>query len=284
MKRYFAFLLLGLAAIPALGQEMADYYQLPDQRHQYDRLLTRYGGAYIQNRWYVSLSGFGRTDRAKLDNSFNDLLTNSSVTKPGWSALVGWSYRERWAIEAGYANSAIHTDVLVNGSPYSFQFTNDKQSFFLRAKHMILSTSGPWRRSGFWLTGGMWAVPNSGQDKGQFSLVGYNSYDWRRENPIRLSGHTALNNQPTAMIETGLEYNVRLNDRFDMGFSVRKLWGMGSSVTTDVAYMVNGRETQQAQLRGTGSGITYGATLSYTFALQRKINKVLQIQGKQRIK
>jgi hypothetical protein len=284
MKRYFVFLLVVLASLPALGQELADYYQIPDQRHQYDRLLARYGGAYTRDRWYVSLNGFVRTDRAKLDNSFNDLIGSDRVTKLGWSALIGWAYRERWAVEAGYVSSPTHTEVLVNSGvyPYTFRFSNDKQGLVLRGKRMILSTSGPWNRSGFWLTGGLWITPNINQDKGKFALSGYGYRDWRREklDTLRLSGQTITNAVPTAMAELGVEYNVRLNNQFDMGFSVRKLWGLGSSIKTDVTYNINGREAHHAQFDGTGSGMTYGLTLRYTFALRQTLSNVLDIQGK----
>lgn len=290
MKRYLSFLLLGLIALPALGQEMADYYRLPDkhqQNHQYERLLARYGGAYTRDRWYFSVSGFLRTDRAQLDNSFNGLIGSESVTKPGWSAMIGWAYRERWAVEAGYTRSPIHSEILINSEyPYTFRYSNDKQALVLRGKHMILSTSGPWRRSGFWLTGGVWLVPNSGQDKGNFSLAGYGFRDWRREkfDTLRLTSQTVANRQPTAILEAGVEYNVRLTDRIDMGFSVRKLWGLGNSLTSNVSYVVNGREAQQAQFQGMGSGVSYGVTFRYTYANRRIMPNVLDIQGKHRIR
>lgn len=288
MKRYLLFLLVTLAGWPAFAQKMADYYQLPSAQRQYDRLLTRYGGAYTRDRWYVSLSGFVRTDRAKLDNSFNGLLYSDRVTTLAGSALVGWSHREQWAVEAGYANMPIHTEVIVNSAsyPYAFRFTNNRQGFVLRGKRMILSTSGPWRRSGFWLTGGLWLMPNNGQDKGQFALAGYGNKDshWEKPDTIRLTGRTALNTNPTAMLETGVEYNLRLSNRFDMGFAVHKLWGLGNSLTTNVSYFLNGRDVQQAQLLGTGSGMSYGVTLRYNFVVRQTLAHVLDVQGKQRIK
>lgn len=284
MKCYLLFLLMLSAALPASGQEQTDYYKLPDQQQHYKRVLTRYGGAYIRSRWYVSLDGFVRTDRAKLDNSFNGLIASDRVTKAGWSGLIGWAYRERWAVEAGYTNSPTHTEVLINSGmyPYTFRFANDKRGLVLRGKHMILSTSGPWRRSGFWLTGGLWLMPNTSRDGGRFALSGYGYHDRHAEkgDTIRLIGQTTVNAAPTAMIETGLEYTVRLTDRFDMGFSARKLWGLSSAVSTTVSYSVNSRETQQAQFDGMGNGMTFGLTMRYTYAIKRTVAKVLDIQGK----
>ena len=289
MKRYLALILVGLAGLPAFGQQMADYYQLPNHHNQYDRLLTRYGGAYTRDRWYVSLDGFVRADRAKLDNSFGSLIESDRVTKLGWSALIGWAYREKWAIEGGYANSPIHTEVLVyNGrySPYTFRYTNERHSLVLRGKRLIASTSGPWRRSGFWLTGGLLLTPNSGLNRGSFALAGY-SYAYNDRpgalDTLRLTGQTTTNTRPTAVLETGVEYNLRLNNRLDMGVSFRKLWGLSNSITTDLTYVVNNRDIQQAQLRGTGNGMSVGLSLRYTYAVRRTLSNVLGVQGKRGI-
>ncbi|QJW90950.1 hypothetical protein HNV11_16985 [Spirosoma taeanense] len=288
MKRYLFLLFLGLAGLPTFGQQMTDYYRLPDQQSQYNRILNRYGGAYTRDRWYVALSGFVRTDRAQLDNSYNGLLGSSRVTKPGIGALVGWTYREQWAIEGGYARMPIHTEARVRNGyfAYSFPYTNDKQGIVLRARRMVLSTSGPWRRSGLWLSAGLWLIPNSGQNKGGFSLASY-SYRYRQgEKPdtLRILGQTNVNAAPTGLAEVGAEYNVRLSDKFDMGFAVRKYWGLGSSLTTDVTYKASGRDPQYAQLQGTGSGMSYGVTLRYTYAVRRNLSNALDVQGKGRIK
>ncbi|AQG80457.1 hypothetical protein [Spirosoma montaniterrae] len=284
MKRYLLYSCLALAALPAVGQDMADYYRLPDRSRQLDRLTMRYGGPQIRDRWYVSFDAFVRTDRAKLDNSLNGLIESDRVTKLDWSAVVGWSARERWAIEAGYARMPIHTQVSVsNGrSPLVYRYTNSHNAFMLRGKRLLASTSGPWLRSGFWLSGGMWLVPNNGQREGQFSLIGYRRNE--TVDTLRLNSQTNVNGRATAMAELGAEYNVRLSNNVDLGFTVRKFWGLGTSLTTDVAYTINNTLAQQAQLRGTGSGMSYGVSLRYTLSLRRKQPDVLEVQGRQRIR
>ncbi|GAB3553847.1 hypothetical protein [Spirosoma fluminis] len=287
IKRYFLYFLLGLVALPAFGQNAADYYRLPDRSQQYDRLLSRYGGPTIRDRWYVALDGFLRTDKAGLDNSFNGLIQSDRVTKFGGSAVIGWAYRERWMVEGGYARTPIHTQVSVsNGnSPLVFRYTNDRNAFVLRGKRLLLSTSGPWLRSGFWVSGGMWLIPNNGQQEGRFLLVGY-SYHGRQETPdtLRLNSQTQTNSRMSVLAEVGAEYNIRLSNKLDLGLSARKYWGLGNSITTDVAYSINQTLMQRAQLQGTGTGMSYGFTLRYTYAMRRNLANVLDVQGKPRIR
>lgn len=283
MKRYLVYVLLGLVVLPACGQGVTDYYRLPDRSQQYNRLLMRYGGPSIQSRWYVALDGFIRTDRAQLDNSFDDLIQSDRVGKAGWGAVLGWVYRERWAVEGGYARMPIHTQVSVSNasSPLVFRYSNARNAFVVRGKRLLLSTNKPWLRSGFWLSGGMWLVPNGGQQQGQFSLYGYR-YSGRRETPdtLRLTSQTQANTKLTAIAEVGAEYNVRLSNAIDLGVSVRKFWGLANALTTDVTYSVNRSSVQQAQLQGAGTGMSYGLTLRYTYSINRKQSNVMEVQGK----
>lgn len=287
IKYYFLCVLFGTALLPVCGQGVADYYRAPDRSLQYNRLLMRYGGPQVLDRWYVSLDGFVRTDRAKVDNSINGLIESDLVTKAGVGAVIGWMYHERWAVEGGYARMPIHTQVSVRngGSPLSYRYTNGRDAFVLRGKALVFSTSGPWLRSGFWLSGGVWLVPNGGQSEGSFALKGYR-YRGRGESPdtLRLTSQTRTGVRMTTMAELGAEYNVRLSNNVDLGFSARKFWGLGSSIVTDVNYTVNGTLAQQARLRGTGTGMSFGVSLRYTYAIRRNFPNALEVRGNGRIR
>jgi hypothetical protein len=286
-KHYLFCVLFGIAFLPVRGQGVADYYRAPDRGTQYNKVLTRYGGPHIRDRWYASLDGFVRTDRAHMDNSFNGLIESNAVTKVGVGAIIGWTSRERWAVEAGYARMPIHTQVSVrNGvTPLVYRYTNGRDAFVLRGKRLVLSTSGPWLRSGFWLSGGMWLVPNGGQSEGRFSLLGYR-YRGRGESPdtLRLLSQTRTGHRVTTMAELGAEYNVRLSDNIDLGLSVRKFWGLGSSIVTNVNYSVNRTIAQEAQLKGTGTGMSYGVSLRYTYSIRRTFPNALDVRGRGHIR
>ncbi|MVM34296.1 hypothetical protein GO755_29970 [Spirosoma sp. HMF4905] len=286
MKRYLLYVLLGLAVLPAFGQGVTDYYRVPEKSQQYNRLLTRYGGPQIRDRWYVALDGFVRTDRAQLDNSINGLVESDLVGKPGWGVLLGWTYRERWVVEGGYARMPIHTQLAISNTspPLSLRATNDRSAFILRGKRLLLSTSKPWLRSGFWVSGGMWAVPNSSQEENRVSVAGYR-YQGRWETPeyFHLTSESHNSSQMTALAELGVEYNVRLSNAIDLGISARKLWGLSNAVTTNVTYTANRMPSEQAQLQGAGTGMSYGLTLRYTYATRRHQSNVLELQGKSRL-
>lgn len=285
MKRYLLYVLLGLAVLPTYGQGVTDYYRVPEKDQQYNRLLTRYGGAQIRDRWYIALDGFVRTDRAQLDNSINGLVESDLVGKLGWGVLLGWTYRERWTVEGGYARMPIHTQVAISNTspPLSFRSTNDRHAFILRGKRLLLSTSKPWLRSGFWVSGGMWVVPNSGQEENRISVTGYRYQGWwEAPESFKLTSETRNSTQLTTLAEVGVDYNVRLSNALDLGISARKLWGLANAVTTDVTYTAYRTPAQQAQLQGAGTGMSFGVTLRYSYATRRHQTNVLDIQGKNR--
>lgn len=286
MKHYLLYILIGLAVLPASGQGVTDYYRVNQNRQQYKRLLSRYGGPQIRDRWYVSLDGFVKTDRAQLDNSYDGLIENNAVGKASWGVTLGWSHREKWAIEGSYAQMPIHTQLAISQTnpPVKARFTSERNAIALRAKRLVLSTSKPWLRSGFWVSGGMWMLPGNTQSMDSFSASGYRyQSQWETHEPFRLTSQTTVQSQTAALAELGIEYNVRLSNAFDLGMSVRKIWGLTNIVTTDVTYAAVREIPQMAQLQGAGSGMSYGVTLRYSFSTQRIQTKLLNVQGKSRL-
>ncbi len=287
MRHFLLYLLLVFMALPALGQGQSDYYRLPGRGQHYEQVQFRYGGPTIRDRWYVALDGFVNTGRAHIDNSINGLINSDRSTRLGAGLSLGWSYRERWAIEAGYARLPIQTKVSVQsgGYPLVYRYQGIGDGFVLRGKRRIFSTSGPWLRSGFWLSAGAWVIPNSGQQEGRFSLYGYRYRgEGQTSDTLRLVSNTVAASRATAIAELGAEYNVRLSNSFDLGFQVRKRIGLSDVLTTDVRYTVNQYPAQQAQLTSNGSGMTYGVTLRYTLSLRRNTPDVLDVTGKPRIR
>lgn len=286
MKHYLLYILIGLAVLPASGQGITDYYRVTQSRQQYQRLLSRYGGPQIRDRWYVALDGLIKTDRAQLDNAYDGLIENNAVGKASWGVTLGWSHREKWAIEGSYARIPIHTQLTISQTnpPITARYTSERNAIALRAKRLVLSTSKPWLRSGFWVSGGIWMLPGTNQPTDSFSASGYRyQSQWETHEPFHLTSQTTVQSQTAALAELGIEYNVRLSNAFDLGMSVRKLWGLTNAVTTNVTYTALREAPQMATLQGTGSGMSYGVTLRYSFATQRNQARVMNVQGKSRL-
>ena len=286
MKNYLLYILISLAVLPASGQGVTDYYRVSQNRQQYNRLLSRYGGPQIRDRWYVALDGFIKTDRAQLDNNYNGLIENNAVGKARWGVTVGWSHREKWAVEGSYTQMPIHTQLAISQTnpPVMARYTSERNAFTIRAKRLILSTSKPWLRSGFWVSSGLWMLPGNNQPMDSFSASGFRyQSQWETHEPFRLTSQTTVQSQTAALAEVGVEYNVRLSNAFDLGMSVRKIWGLTDVVMTNVTYTAVREVPQVAQLKGAGSGMSYGVTLRYSFSTQRNQANVLNVQGKSRL-
>ena len=286
MKRYFLSILFGISILPAIGQGVTDYYRLPETSQQYKRLVNRYGGPQIKDRWYVALDGFVRTDRAQLDNSHDGLVESGLVGKAGLGVTMGWTFRERWAVEGSYTRMPIHTQVAISHTspPVSIRTTTNRDAFMLRGKRLVLATSKSWMRSGFWVSGGVWALPGVAGISENSSAVGYRYQNrWESGDAFKLTTQSQDTGQLAALAELGVEYNIRLSNAFDLGMSARKLWGFTNIMTTDVTYAGNRTAPRQAQLQGQGAGMNYGLTLRYSFSTRRTASSVLNVQGKSRL-
>ncbi|MDQ1089210.1 hypothetical protein [Siphonobacter sp. SORGH_AS_1065] len=275
MIRRFFFLLFLLSSLAARAQEIPTYYELPHRRINPVQNPMRH-------RWYLGLEGFLRSDQGVLTSSLGGLITSQpSVTKASWSVLVGYSYRDRWNVEAGYARAPIHNQLtlVIAPQPYDFTFKNESHAAVIRLKAKLFSTTQPKEKAGFWLTGGAWLVPNSGKYVDGFIMEGYRFSRFHTDTISLLSQtHTAM--QVTPLLELGVEYNVRLSNRLEMGFYGRKLWGFRPSIYTDLTYSENNVQTQTSKLTGNGTGWSFGLALRYTYSFKRTMANVYALKGR----
>lgn len=265
MKQTFTFFFFMIAALQGVAQGVVDYYQTGGvmSRKQQNQLHMRFD-PYLAPQWYLMTEGFVRRDNGKLDQSLNGLLTTSTVTRIGWSVGGGVTYRNKWAVEAGVAQSPVHNDARVNSRPpISVVTRGDRGSVFLRGKWALLNTSKQWQRSGFWLTGGVWATPNKNDRKEQFTVTGYTSRGFDAIDKMTLVTRSQSSNNLTALLELGLEYRVRLSKQIDVGTFARHNWGLGDALTTAISYQINDQFAGQTTLRAKGNGASYGLTMRY---------------------
>lgn len=283
MKQTFTFFFFVLISLPALAQELGEYYQTGAgaRRKQLNQLHMRFD-PYLAPQWYLMAEGFVRRDKGKLDQSLNGFLTTGSVTSLGWSLGAGVTFRNKWAVESGLAQSPIHNDARINSRPPVSVITRgDRGSVFLRGKWALLSTSRQWQRSGFWLTGGIWAIPNKGDQKEQFTVTGYTRRGFDAVDKMTLTSRTQASSNLSGLLELGLEYRIRFSKRIDIGAFARHNWGLGDALTTTISYQINDQPIGQTTLRAKGNGASYGLTMRYILQRSNTTGKssLYQLQG-----
>ena len=78
-----------------------------------------------------------------------------------------------------------------------------------------------------------------------------------------ITSDTCTNAHITGVLEASAEYIVKISRTIDLGFFGKKQWGIGNSLTTKLAYYVNGQETQTAKITSDRSGWNFGISLRY---------------------
>ncbi|SOD82884.1 hypothetical protein [Spirosoma fluviale] len=225
--------------------------------------------------WYVGAEGGWRTDGSILSNSLDQLVTTPTQTKVNWGVYLGYTYRNAWTLETGYMQSPTHLNIrIANGSnPLVFNYQNTGFGIPFRIKRRIGLGSRAANGTGFWLTGGAWLVPNGSGQMGEFSLIGYTYRGRNRSDTIRLTNTTTVSKSITGLAELGVEYAARLSPQLELGFYMRKYWGLGNALRSDLAYTVNKTSLQTATVVANGTGWGFGASLRYIYGRQYEMKK-----------
>ncbi|GAB4023603.1 hypothetical protein [Spirosoma koreense] len=229
--------------------------------------------------WYVSAEGGFRNDASTLSNSFGGLMSNPSSLKSVWGALLGYTYRNAWSVEAGYTHAPTHLTIsIANGqSPLVFTYQNAGFGIPVRLKRRIGSARRAANGTGFWLTAGAWLIPNGDSQMDGFQLIGYS-----RNNRLRTTDTLRLNNTTTlarisGLAEVGVDYTVRVSPFLELGFYLRKYWGLGNALRSDVVYKVNSTSETRSSLTANGTGLGFGVALRYIYGRQHELKKAARL-------
>ncbi|WP_420150160.1 hypothetical protein [Spirosoma sp.] len=226
--------------------------------------------------WYVSAEGSFRSDASTLTNTLNGLVSNPTQVKAAWGALFGYTYRNAWAVETGYVNAPIHLPIrIANGAdPLTFDYKNSGNGIPLRIKRRIGSGKRTENGTGFWLTAGAWLVPNGNAPMDDFRLIGYISRNrGSRTDTLRLTNTTTTANRITGLAEAGIDYAVRLSSFLELGTFVRKYWGFGDALRSEIIYTVNNASEQQSFITANGTGWSFGIALRYIYGRQHELSR-----------
>ena len=226
--------------------------------------------------WYVSAEGGFRSDGSLLSNSLSGLVSNGTQTKAVWSALLGYTYHNAWAVEAGYTHAPIHLNVTIaNGqTPLIFNYQNSGNGIPLRLKRRIGSGKRAGNGTGFWLTAGAWLIPNGNVQMDDFRLIGYVSRNrGSRTDTLRITNNTVTTNRITGLAELGIDYAARLTSFLELGVYVRKYWGLSNALRSDIIYTVNNASEQRSSITSDGKGWGFGIALRYVYGRQHELTK-----------
>lgn len=221
--------------------------------------------------WYLNVEGGFRTDVSTLTNSFDGLIGSSTQTKFAWSVLTGYTFRNAWAIETGYTHAPIHLNITItnNPSPFVFNYQNSGFGIPIRLKRRIGLGSQTPNGTGLWLTAGAWLIPNGDGQAEELKFSGYSTYGrGRRVDTLRLDVITGPEKRITGAAELGIDYATRLSSNLELGFYMRKYWGFGNALRSDLTYTVNNTSEQRSAITANGTGWGFGISLRYIYGKQ----------------
>lgn len=244
--------------------------ELSNRRQRTRQVLLGPGSDHNSERWYVALEGTIRGNSSLLNSTLNGLISTQGTTKFGAGASAGVVLGERWAVELAYLYQPLHnTLILANGrSPFTLRYANNGTSVMLRGKVRVGGRSKLSNGSGFWLSGGLGVVPNTGQSLDSLAFRGIIQRRRNTADTVRIAIDTYQNKRWSGLAEIGAEYVARIGARTELIVSLRWYRAMGYSLRTDVSYTVTGTEPTVATLSSGGNGWGFGVVWRYNYGLK----------------
>lgn len=224
--------------------------------------------------WYISAEGGFRKDVSVLTNTFGNLISSTTPTKGIWSIMVGYTFRNAWSIETGYTRAPTHLNVTIDNtpSPFVFNYQNAGYGIPIRLKRRIGLGKNAANGTGFWVSGGAWLIPNGNQDPETLKFYGYYTYPRTHQvDSLQLNVTTGPVSRISGLAELGIEYATRLSSSLELGFFLRKYWGFGTAMRSDLTYTVNKTSQQQGTITANGTGTGFGITLRYIYGKQYEL-------------
>ncbi len=244
--------------------------ELSNRPQRTRQVLLGPGSDHNRERWYLAVEGTIRGNSSLLNSTLNGLISTQGTTEFGAGASAGVVLGERWTAEIAYVYQPLHnTLILANGrSPITLRHANSGTSFLLRGKIRLGGRSNLSNGSGFWLSGGLGVVPNSGQTLDSLTFRGIIQRRRNTADTVRLAIDTYQNKRWSGLAEVGAEYVARLSARTELVISLRWYRAMGYSLRTDVSYTVTGTEPTVATLSSGGNGWGFGIVWRYNYGLK----------------
>lgn len=248
-------------------------------RSRQRRIKTELLDQFNETRtWYVAIEGGLRSNGSVLSNSFNGLVSSSGKTIPTAGLLLGYTYRNAWVLETGVTYAPVPLNITIQSSPtpYVFNYQTNGYNIPVRLKRRIGSGSKGPNGTGFWVSAGAWLLPNGNNQPDALHFTGRSGYSRRAPvDTLQLNINTTTANRISGLAELGIEYATRLSSSLELGFSLRKYWGLGNVLRSDLTYTVNSASETKSTLTTDGSGWGVNIALRYIYARQHELKKAV---------
>src|SRR5690606_34739589 len=138
-----------------------------------------------------------------------------------------------------------------------------------RGKFLIEFEKMGLRRPGLWIGGGAWAVPNSGGERDPKVYIIYHYDNRGGSDTTYIDSKTTLSNDWTFGLEASAEFAFKLNEWSDIAICLRRHWGYGTAITTDLTYADNKKVIATGFIRSDGTGWNFGVSFRFMTGIRR---------------
>lgn len=270
--RYLKFVFIFLLSYGFVAaQDPNDEYYIPSKKKKTYPWIKNSQLDVVPLKYYLGIEGGFRKDLNTLSNNLDGLIGNINPLTNPWGVLVGAMYQNRWMFETGYyrTNVEMITQVNVRGVP-DFRWQTKYTAIPLRAKRKLLSIGKIEKESGFyWEVGTLAFLPAKDEQIGSFTFRALRSLGQGiPADTLTLNQKTTVNGGAKLLLETGLDLNIKLLPRWDIGFYGRATLGLGEILRGEATFSGKTISTLNALHTARGNGYYFGMSIRYNYLIR----------------
>lgn len=270
--RYLRFLFIFLLSHGvAKAQDPNDEYYIPSKKKKVYPWIKNPQLDVVPLKYYIGVEGGFRTDFNTLTNTLDGLIGSLNAPTNPWGVTVGALYQNRWMFETGYyrTNVEMITQVNVRGVP-DFRWQTKYTAIPLRVKRKLISIGKIEKESGFyWEVGTLAFLPAKDEQIGSFTFKALRTLGQGiPPDTLTLNQKTTVNGGAKLLLETGLDLNIKLLPRWDIGLYGRATLGLGEIIRGDASFSGKSITGLNAVQTARGNGYYFGMSIRYSYLMR----------------
>ena len=239
MRKVYLFLIFFSYLSVAQAQDPNNEYYVPTKSRKIYPWIKNPQLDVIPLKYYLSVEGGYRKDYTTLSNTLSNIIANNNADSNPWGVLIGAMYNNKWMFETGYYRTNIEagTDVNIRGVP-GFRWQTKYTTLPLRVKRKLLSIGKIEKESGFyWEAGAQVLMPAQAERLGSYKFSAlYSTGQGMPFDTLILYHQTFVRGGMKVLLETGLDLNVKLLPRWDVGFYCRGTFGFADIIYGEASF------------------------------------------------